>query len=490
MAADSKPIVIVGGGVHGTALAMMLGRKLREEGSNQKVILVERQESPNTFGSSHGETRITRFANAEAGFLTKTAMASVREYRTLQEKFLFSSEAPYTQISEYLRTQYRDDTLFQKNGLLMMAPKGNFGRKAHNISNFIQNTIDNAKAAGIAHEVMDGKTATETFPGFKISNSDPEDTLAYFERESGTLFPERCVYTQLAMAQYYGVEYRPWTHLKRFKKTGGSIELTLGNTKNPEEDYVLDAHKVVLAAGAWIKDFMPDNMQHYFRIQRQVMGWFHVEKPKEMLAPSTPNFIIFQRTTDGDVNYNYGFAAQENGLYPGMVKTAFESGLHIRDPADALLIPWHEGELDSIFNFASGFIRGLKREDALGQSCRYTNEPDGRLIAAAYPEDEMSGEPGKYPHNPQPRLPLRPLHEDDKIIVVSACSGHGFKNALGLADAVASRMLGREGTYDIDLADYAWLAPMDKKLIANLERALKKPLQEKTAGKPGGLKPS
>ena len=54
-------------------------------------------------------------------------------------------------------------------------------------------------------------------------------------------------------------------------------------------------------------------------------------------------------------------------------------------------------------------------------------------------------------------------------------------------------MLGTKGEYDINLEDYAWVAPIDKKLVSNLERAIaegrlrQKGVDEKTAGGPGGL---
>jgi sarcosine oxidase len=40
----------------------------------------------------------------------------------------------------------------------------------------------------------------------------------------------------------------------------------------------------------------------------------------------------------------------------------------------------------------------------------------------------------------------------DRVLVVSACSGHGFKHSAGIGEAVAEEML--EGGRRIDLAPY------------------------------------
>ncbi len=489
MPADSKPIVIAGGGVHGTALAYMLGRKLRRAKSKQKIILLERYGSPNTYGSSHGDTRITRFANAEAPFLTKTAQASVHEYSELQKRFRESSTPHMARISKILRELYYDDMMFHQTGLLVMGPKGEKG-SAHNVADFVQSTIDNAVSAGIDHEVLSGREVAERFPGYMIRDAELDRIAAYYESGSGTLFPERCVMAQRLLAQLYGVQYRPNTEMKGFrhKKDGVEIILRGGAT--------IDAHRLVLATGAWIRDFMPDGLDHYFRIQRQVVGWFHVDEPERMDAAHSPNFIVFQHTDKG-IKHNYGFSAQANSMHPGMVKSAFETGAHIGDPADKKLRQVHGAELDEIYNFSSRFIRGMQRVGAMGQSCRYTNEPQGRLIAAGYPQMDTVDSLNLTRGDMAMALPLHELNENDRVVVISACSGHGFKNAMGLAEAVASRMLGQKGKYDIDLADYAWVPPIDKTLVAKLDQVIRAGRlrdadnhgQEKTAGKPGGFNP-
>ncbi len=473
----------------------MLGRKLRNAGSKQKVILLEQYESPNTNGSSHGDTRITRFSNAEAPFLTKTAQASVQEYSQLQKQFWEASNPQMTRIARILREIYYDDMMFHQNGLLVMGPKSEKG-SAHNVSDFVQSTIDNALKAGIEHDVMDGRDVVQRFPGYMISDADMDDIAAYYEPGSGTLFPERCVMAQRLLAQLNGVDYRPHTEMKNFRYKADGVKITL------KGGATIDAHKLVLATGAWIPNFMPDGLDHYFRIQRQVVGWFHVDQPELMDATHSPNFIVFQRTDKG-IKHNYGFASQANSMHPGMVKSAFESGAHIGDPADRKLREVHAGELDHIYDFSSRFIRGMQRIGAMGQSCRYTNERQGRLIAAGYPQMDMVDALNLSREDIAMALPLHELNENDRVVVVSACSGHGFKNAMGLAEAIASRMLGQKGKYDIDLADYAWIPPLDKKLMGKLERAIQegrlrdpqasaqeKTAQEKTAGKPGGLKPS
>ena len=61
-------------------------------------------------------------------------------------------------------------------------------------------------------------------------------------------------------------------------------------------------------------------------------------------------------------------------------------------------------------------------------SCLYTNAYDNRFVIDRHPEH-------------------------DAVLIVSPCSGHGFKHAPAIGEAVAQRILG--GASDLDLEPFA-----------------------------------
>jgi sarcosine oxidase len=65
----------------------------------------------------------------------------------------------------------------------------------------------------------------------------------------------------------------------------------------------------------------------------------------------------------------------------------------------------------------SGRLRGLLPRAVHGATCLYTMAADGRFVVDRHP-----------------RL--------DAVMVVSPCSGHGFKHSAGLGEAIAQQLLG------------------------------------------------
>jgi len=76
-----------------------------------------------------------------------------------------------------------------------------------------------------------------------------------------------------------------------------------------------------------------------------------------------------------------------------------------------------------------GRLRGLQPTTAHQATCLYTSLPEGRFVVDRHPTL-------------------------DGVTVVSACSGHGFKHAAAIGEAVADSLLGRAPR--VDLAPFAW----------------------------------
>ncbi|HKT82628.1 MAG TPA: FAD-dependent oxidoreductase, partial [Solirubrobacterales bacterium] len=75
--------------------------------------------------------------------------------------------------------------------------------------------------------------------------------------------------------------------------------------------------------------------------------------------------------------------------------------------------------------FVAQRLRGVTPEPARAKVCMYTNSPDEHFVLGPHPDLEGA-------------------------LVVSACSGHGFKFAPVLGEVAVRLSLGEEVPYDLD----------------------------------------
>ena len=87
-----------------------------------------------------------------------------------------------------------------------------------------------------------------------------------------------------------------------------------------------------------------------------------------------------------------------------------------RDVADAELVPLRA--------FAATYLRGVTGRVIRTAVCMYTNTPDGDFVVDLHPEDP-------------------------RVVVISACSGHGFKFAPVIGDIAADLACERRTSRDI-----------------------------------------
>ena len=129
---------------------------------------IDQFKPPHEFGSSHGDTRITRIACGEGPEYSVFARRSHEIWRELERK-----------TGRELLTQ---------NGLLVISGQGQRST-GHGIPEFLQTTIKAAEAAEVPYETMTGAEAKRRFPAFNLR----DDDIAYFDKVGGFVRPEACV---------------------------------------------------------------------------------------------------------------------------------------------------------------------------------------------------------------------------------------------------------------------------------------------------------
>ncbi len=356
-----------------------------------RVIGIDRFAPPHDQGSSHGESRITRRAVGEGGAYAPLVLRSHAIWRELEAA--------------------TGGALLNACGGLIIGPVDR-ASSHHAKPDFLRRTVAVAERFGIAHEVLDRAAMATRFPQF--TGLAPDD-MACFEPGAGYVNPEACVAAQLSEAQRLGAEVLTGVTVTGIEQTGGAVRID--TTAGP-----IRADRVVVAAGAWTVPLLGAPFDRLLTVTRQMLHWFPAEDPAAYQPGRFPVFIRMYGATDQD--YFYGFPISAGA--PG-VKLATEQ-YEIPTTADA---DWHavdqaEGAAMHSLHIA-GRLAGITPTAARSVACVYTSTPDADFLIDAHPAM-------------------------DRVMVVSACSGHGFKHSAAIGEAVAEVTL--TGRSAIDLAPF------------------------------------
>jgi sarcosine oxidase len=231
---------------------------------------------------------------------------------------------------------------------------------------------------GFTYELMDGAAAAARYPFLEAAPI----RYAFLSREGGVLFCRRIARDLVAWLERNGVELRRHTPVRTIDAEAGRIATASG-----EE---IAADRIVVAAGAWVLDFFPELATSLTTYRTAVA---YLKPPEDLRAAweTAPAILDIGGPADGY-------------LVPPVDGTGLKVGAGVHKyPAgpndDRLPIP---GEGDRLRDL---FAPPLARIGEYGVdrvvTCAYTFTPDESFFAA----------------------------ERGRALVVSACSGHGYKFA-------------------------------------------------------------
>lgn len=381
-------IIVIGLGAVGSAAFYQAARL------GAKVIGIDRFAPPHDQGSSHGETRITRQAIGEGREFVPLVLRS-------------------NQIWEELESA-TGRSLMTRCGGLVLATSGLVGSH-HGSKSFLQDTVDAATAYGIAHHRLSADDIRRRFPQFQLTAEEE----GYFEPGAGFLRPEACIATQIEQARKLGAQALTSETVLEVKPGDGTVSVTTDQSK-------YEAAKVILTAGPWIARFLPPEFAAHFRVYRQTLCWFALQRAPERYAPE--HFPVFIWLTGNRVqDMLYGFPAIDGPA--GGIKVATERYESTVDPDN---VPREVSE-DSIAGMYSEYI--APRFPDVGTrclrtaTCLYTVTPDAKFVID-YADTARN------------------------ILFASACSGHGFKHSPAVGEALARRALNLPSA--LDLSAFRW----------------------------------
>jgi sarcosine oxidase len=356
-----------------------------------KALGVDRFHPPHTEGSSHGGSRVTREAAGEGA-----------AYVPLVQR----THA----ILHALEAEYGESLLVKSGTLIVGSPNG--ATPLHGENDFFATSLALAERFRIKHELLDADQLRRRYPQFRtIRDTD----RGYLEPNSGYIRPEAVIDLQLRAARRHGAETLMGTVCMGIRQADGVVRVA--TSQGP-----IEAQNVIVTAGAWTRKLLGAPFDGLLSVTRQTLHWYEAPDPALFTPGRFPTFIWFVSDKLDDYFSGFPIIAPSEGIK----MVASREGPDIDHETIDRHVPAEESR--SFYDRHVGpNLAGISPKVTNSASCFYTNTPDRGFIIDTHPDM-------------------------DKVLVVSACSGHGFKHSVGVGEAVAQRVA--EGASQTDLSAF------------------------------------
>lgn len=267
-------------------------------------------------------------------------------------------------------------TLLHRTGGLMLGPEG---------GDLLRGVRSSADAHGLLVDELTASEVERRFHPFDV----PEGHAGILEERAGYLGTEACVDALLDTARRSGAELHFDEPVAGWDLGDDGVEVatTAGRYR---------ASRLVLAAGPWLPELLPD-LPLSLEIERQVQLWFDPRMSGEAAGfhPTRLPVFLWEHAPG---HFWYGFPEVTEG-----VKVAQHHDGEICTPESV----HRELTADDVEEMRILLRRHLPKADGKllhGAVCLYTNTPDGHFLLDVHPDS-------------------------DRMVIMSPCSGHGFKFA-------------------------------------------------------------
>ena len=350
------------------------------------VLGVDQYEPPHDLGSTTAETRITRLAVGEGP-----------QYLPFVER---SHE-----IWRELEAESGAQILHECGGIIITDQQPVPGQRWED---FVTETARIAERGGIEYELLDPASVRHAHPWVNV----PDNRNAGFERTAGLVMADRAVKVQLELAQQHGATIQTGERVETIEPHDGFVRV-----RTDAGEY--EATNVVVSTGPWFSELVAPEHGEQVTVTRQVVYWFEAEDLDAFTTSAIP-FVMWIAQRDEDY---IGLFPMPPGGTPA-VKILGEQFLETTD-ARSVDREVSQQEIDTFFDVhVAPKFSGVTRNCVRSAVCLYTNTTDDHFLIDTDPRSE-------------------------NIIVMSPCSGHGFKHSTALGEAVAERIATGTSTYDL-----------------------------------------
>jgi sarcosine oxidase len=270
----------------------------------------------------------------------------------------------------------------------------------------ISGSLASARIHGLAHELLDTDELRARFPALSV----PSSFVAVFQPDGGFVLSERAIAGHARLARESGAELREHEPVESWSVEKGGVVVDTGSGR-------YRARRLVVSAGAWLGKLIPD-LARLAVPERQVLLWTAPRHPARFTPEALPVFVL-----EAEEGLFYGLPAY--GI-PGLKMGRMHHRGQVVDP-DAWDRAVVEPEDETLIRTAiRRYLPDADGRTLATRTCMFTNTPDGHFMI-----DTLPGRP--------------------EIIVVSPCSGHGYKFASVVGEIAADLALDGGTVHDIDM---------------------------------------
>jgi monomeric sarcosine oxidase len=319
--------IVIGAGGMGSAVAYSLAC------SGAKTLLLEQYSRGHAFGSSHGDSRVIRFAY-EKKFYVELMKSAYTEWRNLEaasgKKLLFI------------------------NGGVTIAPKGH---------DYVVSLRDSMDAEGVESEWWDRRRVSARFPQLRID----DDACVLWQEDTGFLYASECVLTHLRLAESHGAEILEGTCVIAIKWQGSVPEVIVKGKS-------FRARKVIVTAGPWTTSLLTE-LELPLTVTRQQIVYY---RPTDANLFQPGQFPVFIDITQGEFIYGLPIFRRSG------VKVA-RHGLGETVSPDTCDRTPDTDYVEHLRDYLKVRIPDAAGEMLHAQVCLYTETLDGDFIIDAHP---------------------------------------------------------------------------------------------------------
>ena len=260
----------------------------------------------------------------------------------------------------------------------------------------VRGSLRSAREHNLPHELLDASEIRKRFPQFALE----PDTVALFEQQGGLVWPEAAIRTHLNLAAQRGATLHFEEEVTNWNASGNGVCVTTARG-------TYEAGQLVIAAGPWLGKVLAE-LKLPLQVERQVQFWF---EPAQGIEPFRPGRFPVWLWETQDGSHPYGLPAIDGAN--GGVKVSMHHGgrnpVCTPDTSDRTV---SDEEIATARGCISARVPALKGRCVRAVTCMYTNTPDGHFLI------------DRHPSQPQ-------------VLIVSPCSGHGFKFCPVVGEIVA-----------------------------------------------------
>jgi sarcosine oxidase len=265
--------------------------------------------------------------------------------------------------------------------------------------------LESCRLHDLSHEVLTSAELSKRFPGYRL----PDDYLALYQEEGGFLLSERCIVQHAEEAMKHGAEIHGREEVLEWTSSENGVSV-----RTTRDIYQTD--KLIFTAGAWMGRLV-DDLAPLLQPERQVLAWLQPLEPS-LFTPET--FPVFNLTVP-EGRY-YGFPVYGN---PGFKIGRYHHLDESIDPSQPLRAP-NQADEEILRAYVSRYAPAANGPTLALRTCIFTNSPDEHFI-------------------------IDTLHEDQRVIVASPCSGHGYKFCSVIGEILADLAIDGSTQHDISL---------------------------------------